>query len=145
MTRQIDPSVDVYVQAALGKKALHLVVLDVHELSSLADFFIICSGRSNRQVKAIAEHIQVELKKQKIKPLSTEGMSEGHWVLMDYGHIIIHIFYEPVRSFYDLESLWIDAPRIKTKSMEYLEADDEKQQSYTELNGDYDDDYSETI
>jgi ribosome-associated protein len=145
MTRQIDPSVDVYVQAALGKKALHLVVLDVHELSSLADFFIICSGRSNRQVKAIAEHIQVELKKQKIKPLSTEGMSEGHWVLMDYGHIIIHIFYEPVRSFYDLESLWIDAARIKTKSMEYLEKEDENQQSYTEFNGDYDDDYSETL
>lgn len=144
MTRQIDLSVDVYVQAALGKKALHLVVLDVHELSSLADFFIICSGRSNRQVKAIAEHIQVELKKQNIKPLSTEGMTEGHWVLMDYGHIIIHIFYEPVRSFYDLESLWIDAVRIKTKRMEYLE-EEENQQSYTEFNGDYDDDYSKTI
>jgi ribosome-associated protein len=145
MTRQIDPSLDIYVQAALGKKALHLVVLDVHELSSVADVFIICSGRSNRQVKAIAEHIQVELKKQNIKPLSTEGMSEGHWVLMDYGHIIIHIFYEPVRSFYDLESLWIDAARIKTKGMEQMEIEDENQQSYTEFNGDHDDDYSETI
>jgi ribosome-associated protein len=145
MTRQIDPSLDIYVQAALGKKALHLVVLDVHELSSVADMFIICSGRSNRQVKAIAEHIQVELKKQNIKPLSTEGMSEGHWVLMDYGHIIIHIFYEPVRSFYDLESLWIDAARIKTKGMEQMEIENENQQSYTEFNGDYDDDYSETI
>ena len=145
MTRQIDPSLDLYVKAALGKKALHLVVLDVHELSSIADVFIICSGRSNRQVKAIAEHIQVELKKQNIKPLSTEGMSEGHWVLMDYGHIIIHIFYEPVRSFYDLESLWIDAARIKTKSMEQMEIEDEDQQSYAELDGDYDDDYSETI
>ncbi len=145
MTRQIDPSLDIYVQAALGKKALHLVVLDVHELSSVADVFMICSGRSNRQVKAIAEHIQVELKKQNIKPLSTEGMSEGHWVLMDYGHIIIHIFYEPVRSFYDLESLWIDAARIKTKGMEQMEIEDENQQSYTEFNGDHDDDYSETI
>ncbi len=145
MTRQIDHSLDIYVQAALGKKALHLVVLDVHELSSVADVFIICSGRSNRQVKAIAEHIQVELKKQNIKPLSTEGMSEGHWVLMDYGHIIIHIFYEPVRSFYDLESLWIDAARIKTKGMEQMEIEDENQQSYTEFNGDQDDDYSETI
>lgn len=145
MTRQIDPSLDIYVQAALGKKALHLVALDVHELSSVADVFIICSGRSNRQVKAIAEHIQVELKKQNIKPLSTEGMSEGHWVLMDYGHIIIHIFYEPVRSFYDLESLWIDAARIKTKGMEQMEIEDENQQSYTEFNGDHDDDYSETI
>jgi ribosome-associated protein len=142
---QIDPSLDVYVKAALGKKALHLVVMDVHELSSVADVFIICSGRSNRQVKAIAENIQVELKKQNIKPLSTEGMSEGHWVLMDYGHIIIHIFYEPVRSFYDLESLWIDAARIKTKDMEQMEIEEEKQQSHTESNGDDDDDYSETI
>jgi ribosome-associated protein len=145
MTRQIDPSLDLYVKAALGKKALNLVVLDVHELSSVADVFMICSGRSNRQVKAIAEHILVELKKQNIKPLSTEGMSEGHWVLMDYGHIIIHIFYEPVRSFYDLESLWIDAARIKTKGMEQMETEDENQQSYTEFNGDHDDDYSETI
>ena len=145
MTRQIDPSLDLYVKAALGKKGLHLVVLDVHELSSVADVFMICSGRSNRQVKAIAEHILVELKKQNIKPLSTEGMSEGHWVLMDYGHIIIHIFYEPVRSFYDLESLWIDAARIKTKGMEQMETEDENQQSYTEFNGDHDDDYSETL
>lgn len=145
MTRQIDPSLDLYVKAALGKKALHLVLLDVHELSSVADVFIICSGRSNRQVKAIAEHILVELKKQNIKPLSTEGMSEGHWVLMDYGHIIIHIFYEPVRSFYDLESLWIDATRIKTECMEQMEIENGNQQSYMEENGEYDDDYSETL
>jgi ribosome-associated protein len=85
------------------------------------------------------------LKKHNIKPLSTEGMNEGHWVLMDYGNIIIHIFYEPVRSFYDLESLWIDAKRIKTKSMESIDTEDENQKSYDGLNGDYDDDYSETI
>jgi ribosome-associated protein len=145
MTRQIDPSLDLYVKAALGKKALHLVLLDVHELSSVADVFIICSGRSNRQVKAIAEHILVELKKENIKPLSTEGMSEGHWVLMDYGHIIIHIFYEPVRSFYDLESLWIDAARIRTECMEQMEIENGHQQSYEEENGEYDDDYSETL
>ncbi len=145
MTRQIDPSLDLYVKAALGKKALHLVVLDVRELSSVADVFIICSGRSNRQVKAIAEHIQVELKKQNIKPLSTEGMSEGHWVLMDYGHVIIHIFYEPVRSFYDLESLWIDAARIQTESMKDMQTEDDNEHRYPEMNGDYDDDYSETL
>lgn len=144
MTQKIDPSLDLYVSAALGKKAMHLVVLDVHELSSVADAFIICSGRSNRQVKAIAEHIQVELKKQKIYPLSTEGLNEGHWVLMDYGHVIIHIFYEPVRSFYDLESLWVDAVRIKTESMKNIGINNDEQ-SYTEFNGDYDADYSETL
>jgi len=108
---------DLYIKAALGKKAMDLVVLDVRKLSSIADVFIICSGRSNRQVLAIAEHIQVDLKKHGIKPLSVEGKKEGHWVLLDYGHVIIHVFYEPVRGFYDLEGLWIDAERIETKSM----------------------------
>ena len=108
---------DLYIKAALGKKAMDLVVLDVRKLSSIADVFIICSGRSNRQVMAIAEHIQVDLKKHGIKPLSVEGKKEGHWVLLDYGHVIIHVFYEPVRSFYDLEGLWIDAERIETKNL----------------------------
>jgi ribosome-associated protein len=121
MTDIPDPSpaqtLDFYIKAALGKKAMDLVVLDVRKLSSIADVFIICSGRSNRQVMAIAEHIQVDLKKHGIKPLSVEGKKEGHWVLLDYGHVIIHVFYEPVRSFYDLEGLWIDAEKIETKSM----------------------------
>jgi len=110
-------TLDLYIKAALGKKAMDLVVLDVRKLSSIADVFIICTGRSNRQVLAIAEHIQMDLKKHGIKPLSVEGKKEGHWVLLDYGHVIIHVFYEPVRSFYDLEGLWIDAERIETKSM----------------------------
>lgn len=108
---------DLYVKAALGKKAMNLVALDVHQLTSYADVFIICSGRSNRQVNAIAEHIKVDLKKRKIKPLSVEGVKDGQWVLLDYGHVIIHIFYDPVREFYDLEGLWVDAERIETPTM----------------------------
>jgi ribosome-associated protein len=107
-----DFSLDVYLQAALSKKVIGLVALDVRGLTSIADYFIICSGLSNRQVRAVAESIQVDLKKKKIKPLSIEGQKEGHWVVMDYGHVIIHIFYEPIRTLYDLESLWIDAKRI---------------------------------
>ena len=117
MSDDLDPSLDYYVKAALGRKAFDLVILDVRDLTSIADAFIICSGRSNRQVAAIAEFIQVELKKHGIKPLSVEGKKEGHWVLLDYGHVIIHVFYEPVRSFYDLEGLWIDAKKIKTPSL----------------------------
>ena len=117
MKHDYDPSLDLYVKAALGRKALGLVVLDVRELTSVADAFIICSGSSNRQVTAIAEFIQIELKKAGIKPLSVEGKKEGHWVLLDYGHVIIHVFYESVRNFYDLEGLWVDAKRIKTKSI----------------------------
>ncbi len=117
MNHDYDPSLDLYVKAALGRKALGLVVLDVRKLTSVADAFIICSGRSNRQVTAIAEFIITELKKVGIKPLSVEGKKEGHWVLLDYGHVIIHVFYESVRHFYDLEGLWVDAKRIKTKSL----------------------------
>ncbi len=117
MKHDYDPSLDLYVKAALGRKALGLVVLDVRELTSVADAFIICSGRSNRQVMAIAEFIITDLKKAGKKPLSVEGKKEGHWVLLDYGHVIIHVFYESVRNFYDLEGLWVDAKRIKTKSL----------------------------
>ena len=111
----LDLTLDLYINAVMGKKALDLVVLDLRELTSFSDIFIICSGRSNRQVSAIAEYVQVNLKKHDIKPLSVEGKKEGHWVLLDYGHVIIHVFYEPVRAFYDLEGLWIDAKRIEAK------------------------------
>lgn len=109
---------DLYVQAALGKKAEGLVVLDVRGLTSIADAFIICSGRSNRQVSAIADHIERFLKQKGLRPLGVEGKSEGHWVLMDYGDVIIHVFYSETRAFYDLEGLWVDAKPIRTVSME---------------------------
>ena len=111
----LDPTLELFINAVMSKKAIDLVVLDVRELTSVSDIFIICSGRSNRQVSAIAEYIQVNLKKHAIKALSVEGKKEGHWVLLDYGHVIIHVFYEPVRAFYDLEGLWIDAKRIDTR------------------------------
>ena len=117
MTKTLDSPLDLYIRAVLGKKAINVVALDVAELTSYADVFIICSGRSNRQVSAIAEYIQSDLKKHKIKPLSVEGTKDGHWVLLDYGHVIIHVFYEPVREFYDLEGLWVDARRIMTPSL----------------------------
>jgi len=120
MTDEFVDALEVYVRAVTGKKAENLVVLDVREMTSVADAFIICSGRSNRQVQAIAEHIQSELKKQHKRPLSVEGINEGHWALLDYGDVIIHIFYEPVRLFYDLEGLWMDARRIKTRSMKSM-------------------------
>jgi ribosome-associated protein len=116
-------SLDLYVKAVLGRKAYNVVVLDVAELTNFADVFIICSGHSNRQVTAIAEFVQTELKQHGIRPLGAEGEKEGHWVLLDYGHVIIHVFYESVRRFYDLEGLWTDAKRIKTISM--LEQQDE--------------------
>jgi ribosome-associated protein len=96
---------------ALEKKACDLVVMEVRELTSIADYFIICSGRSDRQVQSIAQGIDENLSKAGLAPLSVEGASRGHWVLMDFSDVIVHIFYEPVREFYDLDGLWGDAPR----------------------------------
>ncbi len=112
MTSCGELSLERYVKAITGKKVANIVAMDVREMSSVADAFILCSGGSNRQVSAIAEHVHKTLKRQGTRPLHVEGMKEGQWVLMDYGDVIIHIFYEPVRNFYDLEGLWADAPRL---------------------------------
>lgn len=104
-----------FMKAALGRKAEDVVILDVRGLTTIADAFLICSGRSHRQVTAIAEHILRDLKNQGTRPLSTDGLQEGHWVLLDYGYIIVHVFYDSVRRFYDLEGLWGDAKRVQTQ------------------------------
>ena len=103
MNDDLDSRLDIFVKAILEKKAESVVVLDVRGLTSIADAFIICSGRSSRQVSAVADHVERFLKQEGIRPLSVEGRKEGHWVLMDYGHVIIHVFYTETRSFYDLE------------------------------------------
>jgi ribosome-associated protein len=98
---------------ALEKKARDLVVLEVREVTSIADYFIICSGSSDRQVQSIAQGIEENLGGAGHPPLSVEGAHRGHWVLMDFSDVIVHIFYEPVREFYDLEGLWGHAPRVE--------------------------------
>jgi len=121
MTRTVEtiqePSIDMFISAVLGKKARQVVMLDVSAMTTMADTFIICSARSNRQVTAIAQFIATYLKKKGKKAIHIEGRKEGHWVLMDYGDVIIHIFLEPMRSFYDLEGLWSDAKRVTTKAL----------------------------
>ncbi len=101
---------------ALRFKALDLVVLDVSRFSSIADYFIICSGKSSRQVQGIADNLERALRELGIRPTGSEGRREGHWVLMDYADVIIHIFYEPVRAFYDLESLWSEASVVEREA-----------------------------
>ncbi len=98
---------------ALEKKAHDLVVMGVRDLTSIADYFIVCSGRSDRQVQSIAQGIEEQLGQAGISPLSIEGTHRGHWVLMDFSDVIVHIFYEPVREFYDLDGLWGHAPRVE--------------------------------
>ncbi len=98
--------------AALDKKAEDLVILDVHEISSFTDYFVIMSGRSTRHVQGLAEAVDSELRTKRLEEATTEGLQEGSWVLLDYGDVVVHIFYHEERSFYDLEGLWHDAPRI---------------------------------
>lgn len=104
-----------FLEAVQGMKASNIIVLDVRGLASFADYFILCSGKSHRQVTAIAEFVERNLKGKGIRVQGMEGLQEGHWVLMDYGDVVIHVFYEPVRTFYDLEGLWSDAPRINAQ------------------------------
>jgi ribosome-associated protein len=102
-------------RTALDKKAEDVVVLDVHRISSFADYFIIMSGRSTRHVQGLAEAITAELSSKRITAATSEGLKEGHWVLLDYDDVIVHIFYSETRTFYNLEGLWHDAPRVEVE------------------------------
>jgi len=100
------------INATLQKKATDIVVLNLKEISAFTDYMIICSGASERQVQGISQEIQQFLKKDDIKPLGVEGEANGQWILLDYNDVVISVFHEPMRTFYDIENLW-DAPRMK--------------------------------
>lgn len=102
----------------LEKKAENVVILDLEDRSSVADYFVVCSGFSDRQVSAIADFAASELRTQGTKPLSEEGTVEGRWALIDFGPVILHVFQDHLRDFYSLETLWADAPRIRIKEEE---------------------------
>jgi ribosome-associated protein len=112
----IDPiqsRVRVAVTAALDKKAYDLDVLAVGDLTSIADYFILCSASNERQAQAIADNIvDKEREDLHVKPLLVEGTTPGRWILLDFGDFIVHIFTEDARRFYGLERLWGDAPNV---------------------------------
>ncbi len=94
------------------RKATDLVLFEVGTLTSIADYFLIASGKSSRQVQAIAQHLQSRMKEEGFTRFGVEGERDGHWILVDYSDVVIHLFYQPVREFYDLEGLWVEAPRV---------------------------------
>jgi len=99
---------------ALEKKAFDVRILEVRGISSLTDYLLLASGRSDRQVQAVAEAVRIGLKKEHATPpLAVEGMNEGRWVLIDYGDVMVHVFQQPVREFYDLDGLWSEAAEIQ--------------------------------
>jgi ribosome-associated protein len=100
------------VRYALEKKAYDLTLIDIGPSSSIADYFLICTGRSDTQVQAIAQSIEENLAAIGIRPRSIEGLGRSQWVLMDYGDVVVHVFQEEARSFYDLERLWARCPVV---------------------------------
>ena len=100
------------VSAALDRKADDLRVLHIAELSGFTEYFMICSATNERQVQAIADAVLEKLRDQKIRPLGVEGYNRGHWVLMDFGSFIAHIFDQKTRAFYGLENLWADGADV---------------------------------
>jgi len=99
-------------KAAMAKKAKETLILELKGLTVIADYFVICSGESTTQVNAIAEYVVSEFLKERMRPLSIEGKGHAHWVLIDYGDVIVHVFEEETRAYYELEKLWLDAPRL---------------------------------
>jgi ribosome-associated protein len=109
---EIPDTVRRAAEAVLDKKGMELKVLYVREVSDFADFFLICSGQTDRQVQAIARGVEQRLADEGLKPLHAEGLPQGKWVLLDYGDLIVHVFDEERRGFYRLDRLWADAPRL---------------------------------
>lgn len=103
----------ICARVALAKKAFDPVILEVAEITALADYFVIVSAASSRQVQTIAQAIEEELARRGFTPIGMEGVSEGRWTLMDYNDVVVHVFLKPVREFYDLERLWFEAHRIE--------------------------------
>jgi ribosome silencing factor RsfS/YbeB/iojap len=106
-------------QAAIDKKAENVKLLDLTNISGFTDYFLICSGMSDRQVQAIADSVGNVLEVNGYKLLSAEGFNEGRWVLMDFGDVVVHVFLDALREYYDLENLWKDAPKVKIPSEYY--------------------------
>lgn len=110
---ELDERLRLALHAAGEKKAHDLVVLDLREVASFTDFFVIASGTNARQVQAVADGVQEQLRKQlNVRPARVEGYNTAEWVLLDYGDFIFHVFEEKSRRFYDLERLWRDAARV---------------------------------
>jgi len=111
--KRLTSEVDTAVKAALDKKASDVIVLDLRGTPAFTDFFILCSGQSTRQVKAIADAVEETLRADKVRAAHVEGYERGEWVLMDYFTFIVHVFTPQTRAFYSLERLWGDAERLE--------------------------------
>lgn len=113
---ELDESVQLALRCAADKKAFDLIALDLREVASFTEFFIIASGANQRQAQAISDDIEEKLKKIGTKPVRIEGYSSAEWILLDFGDFIVHVFDKEARGFYDLERLWRDAKHVEIPS-----------------------------
>lgn len=109
-------------QLTLERKAHDVVVLDLRKVSTATDFFVLATGTSDIQIRSIADHLTEELRKEGVRPDHSEGVGGARWVLIDYIDFVVHVFHPDTRSFYQLETLWGDAPRHELDPVEELDA-----------------------
>lgn len=110
---ELDPDVKLAIQCAADKKAIDMIALDLRNIASFTEFFVIASGSNQRQVQAIADEISEKLKKQlEMRPVRIEGYNSAEWLLLDYGDFVVHLFNKEAREFYDLARLWRDARKV---------------------------------
>jgi ribosome-associated protein len=108
---------DCIINALHDKKAKDLRVIDIHQLTTIADYFIICSGTSTTHIKTLSDEVERKLKEKNVNPLRREGYNSARWVLLDYGDIVVHIFHEEDREYYNLEHLWQDGKTVVLDSI----------------------------
>lgn len=117
MSLEIAEIAKLAATAAIDKKAIDTVILDIKDISLIADYFIICSGNSEVQVQAIATEIKDVMNKQGVEVRGMVGLRHARWVLIDLGDVVVHIFHREDRAFYNLERLWADAPRVSVEEL----------------------------
>jgi ribosome-associated protein len=108
---------DLMIKLLEDKKGEEILPIDLRKKVDFADYFLLCSAHSTKHAQGLADYVTLELEKIGIMPLSVEGMEQGNWIVLDFGSIVVHIFYEPIRRLYNLEEMWLDQPQRRVKKL----------------------------
>jgi len=120
---EVEKLKDLIIKLLEDKKGEEILPIDLRKRVDFADYFLLCSAHSTKHAQGLADHVILELEKIGIMPLSVEGMELGNWIVLDYGSIVVHIFYEPIRRLYNLEELWLDQPQRRVKKLSQEQRD----------------------
>jgi ribosome-associated protein len=125
---------ELIIKLLEDKKGEEILPIDLRKKVDFADYFLLCSAHSTKHAQGLADYVTLELEKIGIIPLSVEGMEQGNWIVLDYGSIVVHIFYEPIRRLYNLEELWLDLPQRRVKKLSQDQRDSLQSSSGEVLN-----------